>query len=772
MHQAHMSNRFDKLLRRSVSSLAITVMILQSAAWTSEAFGQAAPPTSAADNAMAPVADDDTRGEIIVTAQRRRQNLQDVPASVAAVSGDLLAQRSIVSVNQLSAVVSNLQISDPYGPGAPPTFTMRGIASADFSLNQSRPIAVYLDEGIRQLPSFEAVPLFDIEQIEALRGPQGVLYGKNATGGAINIASRKPGFETSGKITAGYGNFNRRESEGAIQFPIVDEKIAVRLAYTFTKDDGAIKNLFPGTPDVEQTDVFGLRGTLLIKPTDDLELIVRYLHARSSGRNGGVYADNIDFVAAGFPELASVPGNSRQGLGFFSNRQNTIGHRIVATDGVNTQINWKISDAFNLASVTTYDTGKWIETQDTDGLPIDQEFDIDKSDNQRQFVEELRLTGKVGAAHLLLGAFYSHDKTDVSYQYKSFFDLACTLSCGSDILGGFTDGSYGRVLANSFKQKRDSYSVYGRLEYDLTSRLALSGGLRWSRDRVAVQNYQAFFGDIDFPDSIQTIAPTDYTKTFNKLSGEAVVTWKPHRHLTTYASFKQGYRTGAVNSQAFSDVSEVSAAPPETADSWEVGAKMQPFGTLLTLNMAGFYAKYHNQQVTSSELLNGFIIYPLRSVDRSRIYGMEADATLRPSQSLTFSASLGYSNAVYTKGIVAGDDVSGNQLTNAAKWSGNASVDWKAAQIGNGTLIFRADANFQSKAYFDTHQTASTTDDGHTVANTSLSYETPVWSLTAWTTNVFNTHYFTYAIDLSSEGFVYKIRGAPRKFGARVALRF
>ena len=162
---------------------------------------------------------------------------------------------------------------------------------------------------------FEAVPLFDVDHIEVLRGPQGALYGKNATGGAINIVDTKPGFDVSGYARVSYGTFNRRESEGAVQAPIVSDKSAVRLAYTYVKNDGTIKNLYPGTGDVEQTDVFALRGTLLVKPVDDLELVIRYIHSRSGGRNSGVYADNINFAAAGFPRTGRGAGKPSPGAG-------------------------------------------------------------------------------------------------------------------------------------------------------------------------------------------------------------------------------------------------------------------------------------------------------------------------------------------------------------------------------------------------------------------------------------------------------------------------
>ena len=315
-----------------------------------------------------------------MTAQRRSQRLQDVPASIVAVSGATLTKRSIVSINDLSAVVANLQIADPFGPGSPPAFTIRGISSTDFSQNQSRPIAVYVDEGIRQLPAFEAMPLFDIDHVEVLRGPQGALYGKDATGGAVNIITAKPGFDTAGYLQAGYGNYNRRETEGAVQTALVPDKVALRLAYTYINDDGVTQNLYPGGRNSDQTDIFGFRASLLVRPNDDVDVLLRASHFESQGRNQGVYADNIDFAGAGFPELAGIPGNSRAGLGFFQVRQNYQGRRDIRDDGFNLQVNWHLSDIFTLTSITTFDAGKWDETVDADGLPIDQERDVDNAD--------------------------------------------------------------------------------------------------------------------------------------------------------------------------------------------------------------------------------------------------------------------------------------------------------------------------------------------------------------------------------------------------------
>ena len=743
--------------------LCAGAMLLSVSCLTPPAMAQSVP------TEQSPPAD---TGEIVVTAQRRAQNLQDVPASVAAVGGLALEQRGITSINTLSAVVSNLQISDPFGAGSPPSFTIRGIASTDFSQNQSRPIAINIDEGIRQLPVFESMPLFDIDHIEVLRGPQGALYGKNATGGAINIITAKPGFDTSGYLQAGFGNFGRFETEGAVQAPLIDDKIALRLAYTVLKDSGTIQNIYPNTGNVEQTDSYGIRGSLLVKPTDSLDFLLRYTHYHSGGRNSGTYAGNIDFTAAGFPELAAIPGANRENVGFFQNDQNYIGHRNINDDGLNLQANLRLSDRWKLTSITTYDSGKWLETVDADGLPIDQERDVDNSYNTRQLVQELRLTGKIGRLQVLVGGFYSHDHTDIALRYAYFIDPACTISCSSATLVGLNDGSRGFIQSNSFTQDRDSYSAYGRLEYELTDRLTVAGGVRWSHDDVRVSNYQAYLGDVADPLATQTIAPTALTAPFHNVSAEAVVTYKPADGFHTYASFKQGYRTGAINGQAFTDASEITAVQPETADSWEIGAKSQPLGSLLTLNAAAFYSIYHHQHVTSVEVVNGTSIFPLRSVDRSRIYGAEVDATVKPTRRLGLSASVGYTNAIYTNGVIDGISVAGNQLSNAAKWSGNVAADWKAADVGRGSINLHLDGAFQSKVFFDVHNTPDITDGGHFVADGTLSYDTAQYSVTAWATNLLQTRYITYALNTSTEGFNFKVRGNPREFGLRARYKF
>ena len=214
-------------------------------------------------------ADSDAIQEIVVTAQKRSESLQSVPVSVTALTRAQLGQLKLDTPSDLVTQVPNLQVNGIVGEGSP-LFSLRGVSMFDYSLNQSSPVASYIDEVYKGNFTLFGVELYDLERVEVLRGPQGTLYGKNTTGGAINFITRKPGFDTEGDIKVGVGNYNRREVEGAFQTALIPERLAVRFAFTYTKVDGFIQNVLPGSPDLEGVDQYGVRLSLLFKASDDL----------------------------------------------------------------------------------------------------------------------------------------------------------------------------------------------------------------------------------------------------------------------------------------------------------------------------------------------------------------------------------------------------------------------------------------------------------------------------------------------------------------------
>src|SRR5260221_11126214 len=196
-----------------------------------------------------------TLEEIVVTAQRRVERLQDVPLAITALSGADLAEHGVRQAGDIVSSVPNMLLNSPYGPEAQPTFTLRGVTTQDFSQNQSSPIAMYVDEVYKAVGAVQALQVFDMDRVEVLRGPQGTLYGKNATGGAVSLYSANPSLTTTqGYVEAGYGNYNDRSVRAAVGVPLIDNVLAARVAVYYEDRNGWTQSIVPGVHPLKRVD--------------------------------------------------------------------------------------------------------------------------------------------------------------------------------------------------------------------------------------------------------------------------------------------------------------------------------------------------------------------------------------------------------------------------------------------------------------------------------------------------------------------------------------
>src|SRR5882762_725301 len=219
------------------------------------ALSAASPQSVRADEALA---------EITVTAQRVSERLQDVPVAVTAILADDLDERGVRQAGDITSAVPNLLLNSPYGPEAQPTFTLRGVTTQDFSENQSSPVAMYVDEVYKSVGAVQALQIYDLDRVEVLRGPQGTLYGKNATGGAVSFYSVNPSLTTTdGYVTAGLGNFHDYSVRAAAGTPIVDDVLGVRAAVMYEKRDGWVHSIVPGVEPLNGVDALAGRFTLM-----------------------------------------------------------------------------------------------------------------------------------------------------------------------------------------------------------------------------------------------------------------------------------------------------------------------------------------------------------------------------------------------------------------------------------------------------------------------------------------------------------------------------
>lgn len=758
----------------------------------------AAPVAAQQTTTQEPTTQEPIPGDIVVTAQRRAERLQDVPVSVTSLSGDQIEKLGLTSPNDLAAQVPNLQVNDVLGAGAP-VFSLRGVSMSDYSLNQSSPIAAYVDEVYKGNFALFGVTMFDVDRIEVLRGPQGTLYGKNTTGGAINFITKKPGFETEGFLTAGYGNYNHWTAEGAAQAGLTDT-VAARVAFTLNRADGWQKNLTTPDRDMSEIREYGVRGSILFEPNEDWEFVLRGSTSLQNPIMYGIVAAPGEFgIGAGvyglFNSIDPITNPNlddfRTGLDNDEIESNHAERRRNRTYGLSLTGNWSASDTLTATSITSWDKGKLVLPEDTDGSAL-RVLEQDATGRAKQFAEDLRLTSDYkGPFNFILGAYYNREKVFSAVDIGFFQDIDVNFDGSLDFMDcvesaatiGTPDMIFpiGCKVANQFDQKRVSLAAYTDATYEIGNHVKLRGGLRYTHDKADLTNFKSLLlGTDDTPlanlipgDPLDLDATTSRKLSQGKVTGRLGVDYKTDAGTLIYVSFNRGYRGGAFNAQAFFDPSELTTTKPETLDAAEIGFKTQLLDRRLRINAAAFYYKYRNQQfldidpVTAAQLLV--------NIDRSRIFGAELEIVARPVRALTLTAGLGFLNSKVLEGTLRGIDISGNELPQAPSVSANLAMDWDVVSSSWGTVSLHADTRLVSDQYFEILNVHRLKEDGYGVVNARLGLTSAhkQWDAGLWVKNLTKAFYNTTAIDLrDSFGFDYHHVGDPRTYGVTITRTF
>jgi iron complex outermembrane receptor protein len=631
--------------------------------------------------------------EVVVTATKRAESLQDVPVSVSAISGNELGQLGLRDTTQIAAQVPNMQISTPMGDSMP-VIAIRGISMDDFSLNQSSPVAIYVDEVYKGHPSLQSVQMFDLERLEVLRGPQGTLYGKNSTGGAVNFITTKPVFVTEGYVTAGYAEFDRKELQGAFETPIIDDTLAVRVAGTWTEMDGWKENKLAGGEDTNAIDEWGARMSLLYQPVDALEMILRISGSKSepvnygytpqagpAGAGAGLY-ETFNNAEAGLPALLGVtpPAGAPQqsyfpspGVGDFDIEEDRTQARSVENTAVSLTVNWDLSDSMMLTSISSWDDGEFFSPEG-DGTP-NTILAIDYDSDVTQVSQDLRIASDYsGPFNFIAGVFYSEEEVKAPVNLPLFTDLDLNVDGTFDVndcadpvliafgLGGAASSSgqtveailnsqgqslgqlagFGCQLRNDYEQTRTSMAVYFDGSYAVTEAVTARLGLRYNDDETEMDDYFAGYygsdGILFTPTITQDSLPTDKIDD-DEWTGRAGLDYTTEDGHLLYVSYSHGYRNGAFNGQAFNDPAEMEPVEAETVDAVEVGFKSELFDRRLRLNGAAFYYDYSDQQFLDIDPATA--AQRLINIDSSTIYGLELELTALLTDRWTVRSGLG-----------------------------------------------------------------------------------------------------------------------------------
>lgn len=697
-------------------------------------------------------------GEIVVTATKRAESLQSVPISVSAIGGDTLAKARVNSVDSLVTKVANLQLTSIVGDNTP-IFALRGVSMSDYSLNQSSPVATYYDEVYKGNFAFLGVAMYDLERVEVLRGPQGTLYGKNTTGGAVNIiaAPAKLG-ETSGYANAGYGNYNRIDLNGAVNVPL-GEKAALRIAGTYAKADGWFKNVVPGKPDLASTDEYAIRATLNVEASETVRFVLRASTSFQNPYNYGIYAQ---------PEATNRPG-----LGEREIASNIDEKRGARTYSVALTGSFDVSDALTVTSITAWDKGNLSFYEDTDGT-AGELLEIPYRDRATQFSQDLRLTSDTGGPFdFILGAFYHREKV----YNQTTFEIGKDID--SDGLPGITANDcavglpLGCLFRNQFDQVKNSYALYSDLKYDLTDALTLRGGLRFTHDTGRQTDFSSDALGIDGSLIANLIPLSALRYSQDNLSGKIGLDYKLADGNLLYASVSRGYRAPSFNAQAFFDPSELSIARPEEVTSYEAGVKTQFMDRKITLNVSGFYYDYKNQQFINVDPTSA--AQTLLNIPKSRIFGGEAELTIRASDKLTIHSGLGLLSTKIQRGTVSGVNVAGNRLSNAPSLTFNTTVDLTLFDSDMGKLSLHPDIAYQSSQFFEVLNVPRLEQSAYAIVGGHIDWESADgrFNASVWGKNLTDKFFFTSRVDLlAGFGFDYNHIGNPRMYGVSVGVKF
>jgi iron complex outermembrane receptor protein len=494
--------------------------------------------------------------EIVVTATKRNENLQDVPVAITAVTAEQLTKQGVFSTTDLNNSMPNLQVSSAYGE-TQPNFTVRGIGvGTEYNSNAASPVGIYVDEVYQSFRASHGQQLYDLEQIEVVRGPQGTLFGRNTTGGAISFITRKPSLGgENGYLNLGYASFNRISAEGAIEVTPVEDKIGIRIAGNYVNSDPYVTNIQPvglikSNPNVPDNVAFGdqnagispggheswgARGQIRFQPTETVEFNFKAYVAQSVGgqdspQNHGpsLTDDTISLADSAFgffyTPLASTlfgngqdltlylpPAYSASGRGL-TDRQiegNSIGTAETRTFGVVLNTKIELSDDINLTSISGFDrtNNGLLPRIDCDGTPYNV-CSIGYASLSKSFNQDLRLDFFRDRFKGILGVYYGWDKivTNNTPDFYGFLsDVNAAIGNPADY---FNPAGLGREagMATALKatqdytQERKSYAIYGEASYEITDTVKITAGLRYTKDKFAyLDALTTFYDDTGAP---------------------------------------------------------------------------------------------------------------------------------------------------------------------------------------------------------------------------------------------------------------------------------
>ncbi len=771
-------------------TVSVSALVVASALAALPAMAQTAP--SQQDAAT-------TIDEIIVTATRREQALIDVPIAVTAVGGEQLENSGVTDIRELTSLAPSVQFQTP-GGGADSSIRIRGVGTTSTNPGLESSVGVVIDGVIRARTGVALSELGDLERIEVLRGPQGTLFGRNTSSGIINVITQQPDFNgISGSITGTYGNYENRRISGAINLPLVQDELALRVESSWETRDGFYSDA-NSNETLDNIDRQFVRAKLLWQPSDRVSWTFSGDYTNRDENCcvallaiAGPTFDRVNTIAAasggvGYP--SRDPSDREASKNNTRRNQEDIQDWGLSASG-EIDLGWG-----QLTTITAYRSWAADRSQDFDHSGADlgffapnglhQEFDV--------FTQEVRLQGNAGKLDWLVGAFYADETVVNDSAFRMGADFPAIFGGAAAFqpttLAAFTPGDGARGYG---EQEGTDISVFTHNIYQVTDQFSITAGLRYTSNEKSID----FWGENFNPACDSAVATNDATgralfclpfwdtrlnpvgdsdtRTEEATTGTLNAAYEFTPSLTSYLSYSRGYKSGGYNfdrggftTPATPDARDL-AFSEETVDAYEFGLKGEFLDRTLRANFAAFHQSFQGFQLIE---FTG-VSFVVRSLAEVITRGAELEVTWEPTAGLTLTNGLSYTDAYYT-------DDAGNltyrdrELEQSPDWVNVSSITWEFP-IGDGlTGVAYADARYSSEFFtggFDPNRVQ----ESFTTANArfSLRAADEAWQLDVWARNVFDTDYYRRVIPATFQTGSYSaFLGDPRTYGVTLRRNF
>ncbi len=724
-----------------------------------------------------------TAPDITVTARRRVESLESVPVAVSVIGRNLLDRSYTVNTQQLSLLVPALNYSSANPRNT--AFTIRGLGSSVVAVSQANDglepgVGFYVDQVYHARPATAAFDFTDIDQIEVLRGPQGTLFGKNTTAGAINITTRLPSFTPEANEELSVGSYNFVQAKASASGPLFGDTVAFRISGLSTRRDGVIRNVRTGA-DHNEIGNQAVRGQLLIKPSETFQLRLTadfsnfdancctqvYLRVGSSQRPA---ARQYPFLAANAPGGAYAPAS----LNPYDRVTDIDAALAVDTNegGASAIADWNLGPV-TLTSVSAWRFWNWDAANDRDytGLPIQLIQHIPS--RQDQYSQELRVASNGDHAVTYVAGLYYFDQKITGRPISIYGPAAAywligptTGAANTPVPSNLLDG-YGTDGATRFKV--DSYAAFGEVNWKVLPQVTVTGGLRYTHEKKSGDYTSVVFGGLATTNTALTNAklsvlrPQTYSvrDSESNFSGRANIAWQATDDLYAYASYARGFKSGGINMSGLpldnlnQPVLATAIVRPELNTTYEAGLKLKLLDRRLIVNLAGYSTQVRDFQATivdSSQTvaLRGY----LSNIPKVTVKGFEIDATAQLARGLQLRASAAFADGKYADysagpcplevqtAATTACNLTGQRLAGLPRWSTTVGADYALPMSASASLVLHADSSFKSGYNGDPSLSRFTYIENYTVTNASIGIRSDKgWEVAVFARNLFDADY-------------------------------